>query len=179
MTGQVFVSGERLLAIGFQDASSRLGLLARGGWLRAVSETVYDDGVEYLLRVGPLGAVRGASRLVRVRFTEPVCREGTMSVGLRWEATGVTGGLFPVLDADIRLADGGVKGVRVTLTGSYRPPFGAVGGGLDRLALHAVAEATIQAMLVQVTAALDGAIAGDAGRPGRGGPRFRPLSWPN
>ena len=26
-----------------------------------------------------------------------------MTVGLRWEATGVTGGLFPALDADIRI----------------------------------------------------------------------------
>ena len=27
-----------------------------------------------------------------------------MTVGLRWEATGVTGGLFPALDADIRIS---------------------------------------------------------------------------
>lgn len=155
LTGGVFVSEERLLAVDFQAASSQLGLLTRGGWLHAASETVYNDGVEYLLRVGPLGAVPGASRLVRVRFTEPAYREGTTSVGLRWEATGVTGSLFPVLDADVRVTDAGGKGSWVTLTGSYRPPFGAVGDGLDRLALHTVAEATIRALLAQITAALD------------------------
>lgn len=32
-----------------------------------------------------------------------------MSVWLRWEATGVTGRLFPALDADIRIADDGGK----------------------------------------------------------------------
>jgi hypothetical protein len=32
-----------------------------------------------------------------------------MSAGLRWEATGVTGRLFPALDADIRIADDGGK----------------------------------------------------------------------
>ena len=62
--------------------------LARGGWLRGPSETVYDGGVEYLPRVGALGAVPGTSRLVRVRFTEPVHRDETMTVGMRWEATG-------------------------------------------------------------------------------------------
>jgi hypothetical protein len=84
-----------------------------------------------------------------------------MSVGLRWEATGVTGSLFPALDADIRITDNGGEGSRVALTGSYRPPFGAVGDGLDRLALHTVAEATIQALLDQITAALDTAPAED------------------
>jgi hypothetical protein len=44
-----------------------------------------------------------------------------MSVGLRWEATGVTGSLFPALDADIRITDNGGEGSRVALTGSYRP----------------------------------------------------------
>lgn len=127
---------------------------------RPLSETVYDDGVEYLLRVGPLGAVPGASRLVRVRFTEPACREGAVSVGLRWEATGVTSSPFPALDADIRVTDEG-GGSRVTLTGSYLPAFGAVGEGLDRLALHTVAEATIRASLDQITAALDTAPAQD------------------
>lgn len=32
-----------------------------------------------------------------------------MSVGLRVEATGMTGRLFPALDADIRIADDGGK----------------------------------------------------------------------
>ena len=83
-----------------------------------------------------------------------------MSVGLRWEATGVTGSLFPALDADIRITDNAGEGSRVALTGSYRPPFGAVGDGLDRLALHTVDEATIRALLDQITA-LDTAPAED------------------
>jgi hypothetical protein len=77
----MFVSEERPLAADFQAASLRLGLLARGGGLRALSETVYNDGVEYLLRVGPLGAVPGASRLVRVRFTELAAEKGPCRSG--------------------------------------------------------------------------------------------------
>jgi hypothetical protein len=158
----MFVSDERVLPVSFDDAAARLAGLAHGGWLRGLSESVYQDGVECLLRVGPLGAVPGTSRLVRVRFAEPVLRPGMMTIGLRWEATGVTGGLFPALDADIRLIDDDDDRVRVTLTGSYRPPFGTLGVELDRLLLRSVATATIKALLTQIAAALEGA-AGQAG----------------
>lgn len=157
----VFVSHKRRLAVSFAIASARLARLPDGGWFRAASETVYAGGVEYLMRVGPAGAVPGASRLVRVRFTEPICRDGTMTVGLRWEATGVTGALFPALDADIRLTDDEDEGVHVSLTGSYRPPLGALGAGLDRLLLRTVATATLRTLLTRVAAALEGMPAGD------------------
>lgn len=124
--------------------------------MRGLSAAVYAGGVEYLLRVGPIGAVPGASRLVRVRFAEPVSHYGMLSVGLRWEATGVTGGLFPALDADIRLSELQAGGSRVVLTGSYRPPFGSIGAELDRLALGTVASATIKTLLSQVADVLEG-----------------------
>jgi hypothetical protein len=156
LTDGVFISCERQLSVSFPAASARLARLPDGGWFRAASETVYAGGVEYLMRVGPAGAVPGASRLVRVRFTEPTCRDGTMAIGLRWEAAGVTGGLFPVLDADIRLTDDEDEGVHVTLTGSYRPPLGVLGAGLDRLLLRTVATATLRTLLTRVAAALEG-----------------------
>ncbi len=152
----MFVSDQRVLPVSFDEAASRLAAFAHGGWLRGLSEDVYRGGVEYMLRVGPLGAVPGASRLVRIRFAKPVCRPGTMTVGLRWEATGVTGGLFPALDADIRLTDDDEEGVRVALIGSYRPPLGTLGTELDRLLLRTVATATIKTLLTRIAAALAG-----------------------
>lgn len=152
----MFVSDDRVLPVSFAVASSRLDELARGRGLDGLSERVYRGGVEYLLRVGPAGAVPGASRLVRVRFAEPAYRDGAMTVALRWEATGVTGGLFPALDADIRLSHDGEGRTRVTLTGSYRPPLGALGERLDRLVLRTVAAATIRALLTRITAVLAG-----------------------
>jgi hypothetical protein len=153
----MFVSEDRALPVSFAVASSRLDDLARGHLLDGLSERVYQGGVEYLLRVGPAGAVPGASRLVRVRFTDPVYRDDMMTVALRWEATGVTGGLFPVLDADIRLSHDGGHHSRVTVTGSYRPPLGAVGDRLDRLLLRLVAVATIRTLLTRIAATLEGA----------------------
>jgi hypothetical protein len=156
LTAGMFVSEERALDLSFDGASSRLTRLVNGGGLRGVSESAYLGGAERLMRVGPLGDAPGVSRLVRVRTVEPVHRDGMMTVGLRWEAEGVTGGLFPVLDADIRLSADGDESVRVALTGSYRPPLGALGTGLDRLLLRTVATATIRALLARIAAALEG-----------------------
>lgn len=152
----MFVSDDRVLPVTFAVAVSRLDGLARCRLLDRVSERVYHGGVEYLLRVSPARAMAGASRLIRVRFTVPVCRDGAMTVALRWEATGVTGGLFPALDADIRLSPDGEHRSRVTLTGSYRPPLGALGERLDRILLRTVAAATITSLLTQIAATLEG-----------------------
>ena len=150
----MFVSEEQTLTGSFAVAPSRLARLAGAGWVRRVSETVYQGGVEYLMRVGPAGMTPGVSRLVRVRYTEPTYVDGVMTVGLRWEATGVTGGLFPALDADIRISVEEDKGVTVTLTGSYRPPLGMLGAELDRLLLRTVATATIRSLLARIAATL-------------------------
>jgi hypothetical protein len=155
----MFVSQERVLPVSFAAASARLAGLP-GNWFTEASQTAYHDGVAYLMRVGPAGAVPGISRLVRVRFTEPAHRDGTTTIGLRWEAAGITGGLFPALDADIRLTEdhqAAGDAVRVTLTGSYRPPLGALGAGLDRLVLHTVATATLSTLVDRVAAVLEGA----------------------
>lgn len=153
----MFASDSRVVPVSYAMAASRLEELARGRLLDGVSERVYRGGVEYLLRVGPAGTMPGVSRLVRVRFAEPSHRDGTMSVALRWEATGAVSGLFPALDADIRLSPDGGDRSTVTLTGSYRPPLGVLGERLDRLVLHTVATATITTLLTRIAAALEGA----------------------
>ena len=188
----MFVSDGRAVPVSFAVAASRLEQLARGRLLDGMSKSVYDGGVEYLLRVGPAGAVPGVSRLVRVMFAEPARHDGAVSVALRWEATGAAGGLFPALDADIRLVSYGEDGSMVTLTGSYRPPFGLLGERLDRLVLHTVATATITELVTRVTAALEGAPApaaepdtkwhpvhatADAARVIQAPGHVQPLSW--
>ena len=125
----MFVSAEQALTVSFAAASARLAQLVSGAGLDDTSQEIYEGGVAYLLRVGPAGSVPGASRLVRVLFTEPAYRDRELAVGLRWEAMGTTGGLCPALDADIRLTAAGEQRALVTLTGSYRPPFGALGAG--------------------------------------------------
>jgi hypothetical protein len=143
----MFAAAEVTVETRFDVATARLTHLINRGALHAPSEAAYEEGLAAVLRVGPFGSTRGLSKLVQVRLLEPTRRGVTMSVPLRWEATGATGELFPVLDADVILTPDGTDRVRLGLTGSYRPPFGRTGATLDRAIMHRIATATIQSLL--------------------------------
>ncbi len=101
----------------------------------------------------------GASKLVRVQLLEPVPRDDTMVLPLRWEATGAAGRLFPVLDANLVLTVSDEDHCTLTLTGAYRPPLGGVGAALDRALLKRAAAATVRSLVSQVA---DSMVAGDS-----------------
>ena len=103
----MFASHEVTLRMTFARARARLSVLSDAGWLSGPSEAAYAEGLDGLIRVGPFGAVLGASKLVRVQLLEPVPRDDTVVLPLRWEATGAAGRLFPVLDANLVLTPSG------------------------------------------------------------------------
>ena len=109
----MFVGEEVRLEVGFAVAWERLARLSETGALLGTSEDAYMG----LARVGALGV----SKLVRVQVRELSWTDLSAGLALRWEATGPGGGLFPVLDADLRLAPDG-EGSVLTLAGAYRPP---------------------------------------------------------
>jgi hypothetical protein len=148
----MFVGDEASVAIGFAVARERLARLADGDGLRCTSEDAYSSEWTHVMRV----AVGGLSKLVRVQARKLTWTEESVGFAIRWEATGPEGGLFPVLDADIRLAPAGEGATLLTMAGSYRPPFGAVGDALDRTILHRVAEATIRRFLTQLADQIGG-----------------------
>jgi hypothetical protein len=165
----MFVVQDRTIGIGSHVAQARLANLLHGNWLAETSQAACEGGAEGLLRVGPAGPV--GAKLVRVRLLDPVYHGDVMTVGLRWEAAGAAGALFPVLDANISISPTGDKTARLTLAGSYRPPLGRLGAGLDRAIMHRVANATMRCLLQSVAEALvspapAGHPAEDAG-PGR------------
>jgi hypothetical protein len=146
----MFASHEVIVPVGYEGASARLVHLVNWGALHGVSETVYEGGWEALVRVGPFGDLPGLSKLVRVRVLAPVRHDATVTVSLRWEATGPAGELFPVLDADLTLTPDGEGRSRLRLVGSYRPPLGRAGAAVDRAILNRVAVATVRSMLDNV-----------------------------
>lgn len=142
----MFLSQERVVALGFAAAVVRLTGIAGGDGLLSASGTSYNEGITGLMRVGP---APGISRLVRAELGEVACRGDAASLPVRWEAAGPGGRLFPALDADIQLRPaGGVTVLR--LDGVYRPPLGKTGAAIDQAVLHAVATATIHRFLARI-----------------------------
>jgi hypothetical protein len=146
----MFVGDEVRLGVSFAIARERLMGLAEAGALLSPSEDAYDQGTAGLTRVG----IPGLSKLVRVQIRDLASTDESVGLAIRWEATGPGGGLFPVLDADIRLARAGERAAVLTVTGVYRPPLGPLGQALDRAVLHRIAAATIRGFVAQVAARL-------------------------
>jgi hypothetical protein len=163
----MFVGDELRAEVSFTAVAARLANLTAGGSLIQASHAAWGEGIA---RVGPIGPVPGMSKLVRIRFREPVQHGGMLVLTLRWEATGASGALFPVLDADITLAPDGDQTTLIGLRGVYRPPAGAVGAGLDRAIMHRVATATIRSLLSQITDAITHPAPAREGLAGAGGP---------
>lgn len=148
----MFVRDEVPVDAGLDAARGRLARL--DGWFLGASDDAYREGLAGLARVGPLGAAPGISRLVEVRFRSLAASDQRAGLALRWEVRGVGGGLFPVLDADLVLAPVAENTSMLTLAGTYRPPLGGLGAGIDRLILHRVAQATIHNFLKRVADAI-------------------------
>lgn len=150
----MFTDHDQLLQVSLDAAQTRLADLARQDGLSHASRHAYENGLEHVMRVGPFGDTPVVSKLVRIRFVEPVYHEGVMTLGLRWEATGLTGGLFPVLDGNLTLTRIDDDTTRLRMVASYRPPLGQLGTGLDKAILSKVAEATIRGLLRNIASAL-------------------------
>jgi hypothetical protein len=146
----MFVGDEVQLNVSFAVARKRLMSLAEAGALLGPSEDAYDHEAEGLTRVG----IPGLSKLVRVQIRDLASTEESVGLAIRWEASGPGGGLFPVLDADIRLARAGARAAVLAVAGVYRPPLGPLGQALDRAILHRAAAATIRGFVIQVAASL-------------------------
>ncbi|GAA0531820.1 hypothetical protein GCM10010172_10690 [Paractinoplanes ferrugineus] len=145
----MFGTCETTVAATYGQATGRLVEFLKHSALETVSRTAYDSGQRLLTQIGPFGGVAGLSKLVRIHFLDPRADHDTLSLALRWEATGAAGGLFPVLDADLILAPDG-EATRMRLLYSYRPPLGKLGAALDAAVLKRVADATIRTLLDNV-----------------------------
>ena len=141
----------------FTDVRCRLETVQRrftgdGSWLESFASAAAEHGETLTMQVGPSWARGRLTRDVRVTLGPPRDRAGAVVVGLAWQPSSFQA-LFPVLNGDIELApiDGGC---RLTLSASYVPPMGELGGRLDRALLHRVAQSTVRSFLSQVATSL-------------------------
>lgn len=146
----MFVADEVGVPLAIDAARPRLLAYLSIDGLQEPSEDAFEVGRDLLLRAGA-GAF---SKQILVQLLRPYQHDGVLVVPVRWVATGATGAMFPQLDGNLELAadDSGHSVLR--LNGAYRPPLAAVGGGLDRLLLHRVADATVRRFLQDVASGI-------------------------
>ncbi len=165
----MFVGDEVLLHVAFATARARLGQLARGGALLPVSAAAYHGGMAGLFPAGQLTSAPGRCRLVQVQFRDLMERNNSAGFALRWEAIG-SGGLLPVLDADITLSRSGWQATLLTLAGVYRPPPDSRGAEFDDAILRRVAAGTIRNFIDRVATGITGHAAATGSGPASPGP---------
>jgi hypothetical protein len=166
----VFVADETRLEVSFAAACARLVNLTHSGSLIRASKDAYGEGITGLLRVGPVGSALGMSKLVKVHVQDLVTRGPTATLPLRWEVTGPGGAVFPALDATITLAEAGEQATALRLDGTYRPPLGALGAGLDTAIMRRVAKATIRSFVTRIAIVIAHPAAAGEPEPGTKGP---------
>ena len=154
----MFVAHDVLFDVPFVTARPRLVDLLGGHVLTSLSRAAYDKGLAHTSS----GRLPSPARLMRVRSLQPSQSTDRVTAGLRWEASGLSAGLFPVLDADVTLAADGRVGSLLALAGIYRVPFVDLSDGPDATVTGRVADTTIRVLLH--------AIAGHLSRSGSGCP---------
>jgi hypothetical protein len=75
-------------------------------------------------------------------------------VPLRWEPVAFER-LLPTLDADLELSSLGGDHCRLSFSGRYQVPLAQFGAGLDRVAMHRVAETAVRRFLLDIAEVLE------------------------
>jgi hypothetical protein len=121
-------------------------------WLPAAVTGVSGER-RFLARVGFSAPASRISKQVELTIGAPEEQGDWLVVPLAWRATG-PGQLFPVLDGKLTIQPLGPHSSKLSLSGTYEPPLGAVGREIDQAVLHGVAEATIRDFVESVAARL-------------------------
>lgn len=150
----VFVESEVSVVLPFQVAKEALDHALADGGLVAESRRAVDDGLVFLMPVGPRGS-HGPAREVVVRLLAGRPVGDSFVVPLRWEARGPTGRLFPALDANLELTATDPDASRLSIIGRYEPPLGRLGATIDRAGMSKVVSATMTALLGEVATRLE------------------------
>ena len=128
-------------------------LRAGGSWLASHVEIASAEGEASRVRVGP-GGPAWLGKTVAVHLGEPEGTDEALVIPLTWEATGPTG-LFPRLEAELRLSALDPERAELALSGRYRPPLGRAGQVLDETLLTHVAGATVRSFLRRLARTLE------------------------
>ncbi|MGO9150950.1 MAG: hypothetical protein ACLP41_04910 [Acidimicrobiales bacterium] len=123
-------------------------------WFAPLVSAAEGEGEALYLRIGLSWASGRVQREVRVTHGPPRDLGIAVVVPVSWQASGLPA-LFPVLEGEVELLPLNPDRCRVSLFAFYEPPFGQLGGQLNRALLHHVAQSTIRSFLARVAERLE------------------------
>ncbi|MGO9558412.1 MAG: hypothetical protein ACLPQS_07840 [Acidimicrobiales bacterium] len=107
-----------------------------------------DDNIARVrVRLGVGTAHSGLA--VLISSGPPRFRDHNVIVPITWDPVSFEQ-LLPRLEGDLEMSDFGGAFTRLALTGRYRVPLGQLGLGIDRIAMHRVAEGSVRGFLRDV-----------------------------
>lgn len=121
--------------------------------LSQMADVAYREGEQLRARVSPWH--EGFAKEVTLEMGVAEIHVSGLVYPMTWTASG-GGVLFPELKADLMLAHVGHDETRLTVQGTYKPPFGVVGKVADRTILGRYADATVRNWLDKLAVALIG-----------------------
>jgi hypothetical protein len=164
VTNHTVVGVRIALNVGFHAARTRLRILAKGGMLARASEAAYGEGITGLVKLA--GPAAGLTRLADVCLEDLTETHDRAHIALEWEAIAADGKLFTAVLADLMLIPAGDQITTVSLMGSYWPPPGPAGAGLDQAMVRCCATAVMGSFVDSVACQL----VHPAGTTGRASP---------
>lgn len=126
-------------------------------WLAHLPGARPDGERAWILRL----AVAGLGKQVRLELGEPRGPEEQATIPLNLTVSPPSR-LFPRLEGVLEIAGVGPGLTQVTVHGSYRPPLGPVGDGIDRALLHRLAEVALKRLVDDLARAMPPATEADA-----------------
>lgn len=115
-----------------------------------LGDVAYREGENLFANVGP-GA--SAAKRVKLEIGIPEIHRAGLVYPVKWTATGAEA-LFPRLMADLTVSHLGPDRTKLSLEGTYEPPFGWIGRAVDRTLLKNVAESTVQSWVDAIAEAV-------------------------
>ena len=123
-------------------------------WFPRLVSKVGDRSDKHLAAVGFKVSGLPIRKHVEVTLGDPIVTGDWVTIPISWKPT-FPASLFPVFDGRLKLVPHLDGHTRLTVSGTYEPPFDALGRTLDEAGMHTAAEATLKELAESIATAVN------------------------
>jgi len=123
-------------------------------WFPRLVSRLGDHSDKHLAAVGFKVSGIPLRKHVEVSLGEPIVSGDWVTIPISWKPT-FPASLFPVFDGRLKLVPHLDGHTRLTVSGTYEPPFDSVGRTLDEAGMHTAAEATLRELAESIANAVN------------------------